>query len=398
MQAALSSISHGKMLPMNGLFVGISKAGMNALYRMFCATTKRKNMVVFLSRQATQASYDFSELAKQVQGHGWEAVMHLAQVRSKNNTAGSNASGKSGSGMFSYAFHVVRQLKLLATCRMVVLDRYDPVIGLLSFSDEPCIVQIWHAFGAYKKFGHQSIDTLEGHKQETIDTFNIHHNYSWVACSGEDVRAAFSEALNTPIERVIVFNRPEYFELVRLRQELDAQKATGGHSNFNTQSKRVLFAPTLRKSKHSPHPFRKLYEGAPHIEQAINGQITWSFHPLEDGLPAPGNASQLLQDTNLVVTDYSSIAYEAYLLGKPVIFYIPDYESYEESPGINADPVKLCPSLCARTEEELVELVNKTLEDSSQSLAALEAFAGPAFEGAQDASSDLLLTFLPDSV
>ena len=367
---------------MNRAFIGISKTAMNSLYKLFCAQYKRKNMVLFLSRQSEIPSFDFQVLAAQVENRGWQAVTHLIRVNSEENSG----STKAGVGMVPYAFHVLKQLRLLAQCRMVVLDRYDPVIGLLEFDEEPVIVQLWHAFGAFKKFGHQSVGTPEGHARATMDNFNIHGNYNWVAVSGEGARTAYAEAFNCPPERVVVFNRPELFELLEFRRVL-------GSVSAEQQDKRVLFAPTLRKDSTSPHPFKQLYTHSQRLEAGLQARPVWSFHPLEEGMPAPGNVNDLLLEANVVVTDYSSIVYEAYLLGKPVVFYTPDIESYAVSPGLNANPLKLCPSLCARTEAELTGLINWALENPGAALQAFEPFARPAFEGARTAPSDVLATF-----
>lgn len=64
-----------------------------------------------------------------------------------------------------------------------------------------------------------------------------------------------------------------------------------------------------------------------------------------------------LIDADIVITDYSSIVYEAYLLGKLVGFYIPDIQYYRLSPGLNADPLELCPGLVADTPEQLAAML-----------------------------------------
>ena len=341
-----------------------SRHAFNFLYRRFDHDS-RDNEAVFLSRQTNEPSFDFVELAREFESRGWKATMHLKKVAGKN--------------MVSYAFHVLKELKLLGRCKVAILDRYDPVICLLDFPDvdtlsgsseahgatntsfpkKPIVMQLWHAFGSYKKFGYQSVGTLEGHSADFTKTFNIHRNYSWVVCSGKAARKAFSEAFSCPMQRVIALDRPEYDELAKTRSEREQmirqpQAATGASS----RKTRVLMAPTLRKSMESQHPFRDLYSTRNSFEAKLDADVSWSFHPLESGLPAPGNVSAQLVDCDIAVTDYSSIVYEAYLLGKPLLFFIPDIESYVKSPGLNIDPSKHCPDLCAKTEDELVELLD----------------------------------------
>ena len=367
-------------------FANTSKLAFNLLYRAF-DRDQRQNEVVFLSRQTNTPSYDFSELAREFDSRGWNAVMHLKKVSTRN--------------FIAYAFHVLKEIRLLGRCSIAILDRYDPVVSLLNFKCEqttkkkrddveskrdlcntdfpakPVIFQMWHAFGAFKKFGYQSVNTPEGHSTDFTDAFSIHHNYSWVMCSGEGARSAFAEAFSCPRERVVALDRPEYDELLELRESRIAQ--------LNETSARapvtVLMAPTLRINDASAHPFRDLYEYAEQFEEALGVDVVWSFHPLDAGLPAPGNVSDQLLNSNILVTDYSSIVYEAYLLGIPVVFYVPDIDVYRTSPGLNADPGLLSPEICTYSQEELTTLLKLLCDDATAyPQQAFERFASSAFD------------------
>ena len=60
----------------------------------------------------------------------------------------------------------------------------------------------------------------------------------------------------------------------------------------------------------------------------------YPFVRLAKGVPT----IDLLGFADLVVTDYSAVAFEAGLLGKPLRFYTPDIERYRSSPGLNIEP------------------------------------------------------------
>lgn len=82
-----------------------------------------------------------------------------------------------------------------------------------------------------------------------------------------------------------------------------------------------------------------------------------------------------------MITDYSSIVYEAYLLNKKVLFYIPDIERYRKSPGLNVDPVELAPALCAFDEKGLVSMLNKLIDsEDSYPMNDLKSFTSSAFD------------------
>lgn len=367
---------------MKRAFVSIAKTAFNLIYKYESHKNKRENLVVFFSRQTNDPSYDFDVLAHEFESRGWSAIMHLKKVTRKT--------------LLPYTKHVFKELQLLASCKVAILDRYDPVISLLDLECEtidttnntqnqefpilPFVLQLWHAFGAFKKFGYQSSDTTEGHSSEFSSIFNIHRNYSWIVCSGEQTRAAFAEAFSYPIERVIPLNRPEFDELLNLRNETASEASAKEDPLPN-----VLMAPTLRKNKASAHPFRNLHQHRSQFENNVEASIIWSFHPLEEKLPAPGNVSESLVTCDIVVTDYSSIAYEAYALGKMVLFYVPDIESYRVSPGLNADPFEICPDICLMTENELTEALNMySINPESYPYDQLSTFAASAFDELTD--------------
>ena len=263
----------------------------------------------------------------------------------------------------------------------------------VEFPRKPVVLQMWHAFGAFKKFGHQSVGTMEGHSASFTEAYDIHRNYSWVLCSGSGARQAFAEAFSCPPERVIPLVRPEFDELVAARADREARSAVEGEARRFT----ILMAPTLRKSHESAHPFRELYEDRDRFESGIDAEFCWSFHPLEEKRPAPGNVSDQLLSADLLVTDYSSIAYEAYVLGIPTLFYVPDVESYRESPGLNADPGKLCPELCAFTADDLLERLHELEADpDSYNRDAFAAFAATGFDPDAFTQSDTAASRIAD--
>ena len=377
---------------MRRAFAACSKAFFNFIYRASSPSKPRKDQVVFLSRQADEPSYDYVELSREFERRGWTSVMHLKKVTKRN--------------LIPYAYHVVKEVRLLAKSKAAILDRYDPVVSMLEFECaaaddaglpaecvhrefplQPVVMQLWHAFGAYKRFGYQSIGTREGHSRDVIDAFSIHRNYSWVVCSGEQCRPAFAEAFSCPIDRVVALDRPEYDELASMRQQRSSVEG----------KTRVLMAPTLRKSASSEHPFKELYERRVDFERLLGDgvEVVWSFHPLESGLPAPGNVSQTLVDADILVTDYSSIVYEAYLLGKPVLFYIPDIDKYVVSPGLNANPAEASPGICLHGEEQLAERLQGIASgEAAYDFDQLEAFAGGAFGGIDRSSGTAASRFV----
>ncbi|WP_139651411.1 CDP-glycerol glycerophosphotransferase family protein [Raoultibacter phocaeensis] len=370
------------------VFVSLSKVIFNILYALFDRFS-RKNEVLFVSRQADEPNDDFVAIGEEFLACGWIPVYHTKKLSRKT--------------VISYAIHVAVEIYHLARCKVCILDRYDPVVSLLDFSCErvervepmhhyeypkaPVVIQIWHAFGSYKCFGYQSLDTLEGHSSKTAKLFDIHRNYSWILCTGERDRAVYAEAFAYPVERVIPLCRPEYDALI--------EKAKSFRRDKRKSTPTVLFAPTLRKSSASEHPFYDLHD-SPKLFR-LPGRLVWSFHPLEQGKCAPGSVPEVLGEADIVVTDYSSIVYEAYVLGKKVVFYVPDIDVYRESPGLNRDPLVESPRITCTSEEELIGFLTDLISGSLEySYDAFSSFIGDTFAQCRPGAAKRIAAFAID--
>lgn len=376
-------------MPLTACLVKLLAVALNVLYRLF-SLGSRENMILFVSRQSDVPSNDFRALGEEFSARGFKPVFLAKRLTKKT--------------VFAYAAHALREIRCLARCRVCFLDRYDPVVSLIDFkceSDqssgdgvlhrefpcEPVIVQLWHAFGAFKKFGYQTADVAEGHSLEEMKLFKIHRNYSWIVCSGEGARRAFAEAFSYPENRVIPLSRPEQRRLLNEREGVGAGFGAGRIS--------LLFAPTVRKYDKTVHPFRDLCERHETWHEDSQFAVTWAFHPLDEGREVALGAPKTLAEADCVVTDYSSIVYEAYLLGVKVFFYIPDIEYYRRSPGLNADPALLASPLVARSETELAAMLGRLADDPlSYPQEALERFVGDSFKGSADDPASSLVDFL----
>ena len=372
--------------------VSTARVAFNGLYRLF-GLFGRRDEVLFVSRKSGEPSYDYVECGKAFSAQGYEPV-YLSQHFKK-------------SSVLAYAGLVLRELHHLARCKVCVIDRYDPVISLLDFEcepselrnalhfefpSEPVVIQLWHAFGAFKKFGYQALDIAEGHSSDEAALFRIHRNNSWVICSGEGARKAFAEAFACPIERVLPLGRPEYRKLSDMRGAVHAARA--GKSGAADVRCTVLFAPTIRKYDKAVDPFVGLCDTADQVFQSSKYDVVWSAHPLTAGKDAGGDVPTSLIDADIVITDYSSIVYEAYLLGKMVGFYTPDIAHYRLSPGLNADPALLCPGITASSPRELADLLEQWSTDpETYPFDELKQFIGDSFVGCSSNPAEDIASF-----
>ncbi|MDR1184773.1 MAG: CDP-glycerol glycerophosphotransferase family protein, partial [Coriobacteriales bacterium] len=70
----------------------------------------------------------------------------------------------------------------------------------------------------------------------------------------------------------------------------------------------------------------------------------------------------LLEIADYVITDYSAIAFEAALLRRKVLFYVPDIADYRLSPGLNIDMDELFPLITFGDVASLVEFLQRDVQ------------------------------------
>lgn len=79
-------------------------------------------------------------------------------------------------------------------------------------------------------------------------------------------------------------------------------------------------------------------------------------------IPPDDDLSAYLGLCDVLVTDYSSVALDFLLLGRPTLYYTPDIEQYARQRGFYLDPRSL-PGICTPDRAELLAALGRLLED-----------------------------------
>jgi len=225
----------------------------------------------------------------------------------------------------------------LLTSKVIVTDDYLRYLRAVRLRDEQKVVQLWHGCGAFKRWS-LSAPTQLTHLEE----LNTHARYDAVAVSSENVRQYFVHAFGVEKEKILPFGIPRTDELVAPggREHL-AESFFAKHPKL-TQKTIYAYMPTFRELNGVK------VELAPLIDfEALSAQLgpdevfIIKSHPamtedLLGGKLYPNiksyngeNSFELLAASAALITDYSSIMYEAVLLGRPVVFFCPDFEMFE---------------------------------------------------------------------
>ncbi|MBO5859658.1 MAG: CDP-glycerol glycerophosphotransferase family protein [Clostridia bacterium] len=222
----------------------------------------------------------------------------------------------------------------LLTSKVIVTDDYVRYVRFTKLRKNQKLFQIWHACGAFKKFGLDAKSVLT-EKEERLS----HTQYSAVAVTSESCRKAYAHAFGISEDICLPIGLPRTDMLFTKADELRAS-IYEKYPEF-VGKKIYLFAPTFRE------------KGRQRIE--YNPQIDWDSlskeladdeifvirrHPIMNYSLTDNkeynNIIDLSQDSTLaltavsdvLITDYSSVIYDACLLDVPTVFYCPDYKEY----------------------------------------------------------------------
>lgn len=298
---------------------------MNMIYSLF-KLKKTENKVAFISRQSDTPSLDFSYLINEIKS---DFPQYEVEVLCKMIPEGI-------SGKFMYLIEMLRQMKALASSRVVVIDGYCILVCMLRHKNDLTVIQMWHALGATKKFGLQSLGTKEGRDEAISKAMHMHENYDYVLAPSKATARFYMQAFGVSQEKIKICPLP------RVDFILDGKDRKSEFYALNPKMKGkkiILYLPTFRSGEADIVQQLKAA-----FENKNDCQLIVSIHPLSEVkkdsrfLPEGSFTSfDLMKLADVIITDYSASAYEASLLMKPLYFFVPDYIDYMKNRGINVD-------------------------------------------------------------
>ena len=275
-----------------------------------------------------------------------------------------------------------RMVYHVATSRVCVLEGYIPAVSIPSLRRGTTVIQMWHALGAIKKFGYQSVGAKAGRSIEAAQALSMHKNYDWIVAAGRGATSHYAEAFGYDESRIVALGLPRMDYLLsespnsaRMKK---LEELKDSH-NFLASGMNILYAPTLRKGDTRTGWMSREVEKLAHAFEPYGLTLVVAGHPLDatgsDGRCAPSNVEYIPGAKSMdiaglcdcVITDYSAVAFEAALIGKPVWFYVPDIEEYRVSTGLNIDPLEQFPGISDVHAGRLVEKIVKRLAPIGES-------------------------------
>lgn len=216
-----------------------------------------------------------------------------------------------------------------------ICDYYLPVS---SCNKKECtkVVQLWHASGLQKKFGYDAPEDLGD-----LWLVNPSKNFDLVSVSSELMADVVSKnwRLSRKKVKVLGHSRSDFFfeegYVERCKRQFYEQHP-------DAKNKRViLWAPSFRGNGSNANIDG--IEEMLKLREKLNDDYYFivKLHPhLQEKYKVDNckiNTEELYPVTDILITDYSSVFYDYLIVGKNVIFYVPDYENYVKTRGMYID-------------------------------------------------------------
>ena len=268
-----------------------------------------------------------------------------------------------------------------------VCDGSMPV-SCLPLRPQSKIVQLWHACGAFKKFGESTADAIFGASQKERKEFPYYANLSLVTVSSPKVIWAYEEAMGLDVasnvvqplgvSRTDVYFDKDYIRAQRDRM-LEAVPSAAGR-------KVLLYAPTFRGQVTSATAPNGLDFELLRKQLEDNWVVLVKHHPFvskRDALPVScaDFAFDITDDLSIecclcaadaLITDYSSVIFEYALLRRPMAFFAYDLDDYNDWRGFYYDYEDMTPGPVMQSSQQVAEWVGGLTEDVD--LAEIDAF------------------------
>jgi CDP-glycerol glycerophosphotransferase (TagB/SpsB family) len=297
-------------------------------------------------------------------------------------------------GRVATAVEAVRLGYHLASARLLVADDWLFPLYAAWPRAGTTRVQVWHAAGAFKAFGFSVADA------DAVGQLPMTANFDLVLASSEAAKGPFAHAFRVPPERVtsaIGIPRTDLFFDPAARATAEA--AVRDRFGLEPRRKVVLYAPTFRGAgPRDAHDAGLLDIGGLHAALGDGWTLLLRLHPLvAAAAPIPhGDAgfavdasgwpdmNELLLVADVLVTDYSSVAFEFALLGRPMAFLAPDADAYTGERGFYLDLRSDLPGPVVATTAELAAHLLEGAFDAE----ATRAFARRWFDVADGHASE----------
>ncbi len=363
------------------IIIKLYKKLINYLYKRYNKKIEKQELVVFLSKKSNTLSSDYAMIKER-----------LANVQSKELFFKYDSSLSSKMKLLYYS---IKSVKMLAACKVCVLDSYWPSVSIIEDKDFK-VIQLWHSIGKVKKSGYQTLGKPSGRNKKTSLLLNMHRNYDYIIAGSTYWNKFYCQSFNVEESKLRNYGLPRIDRLI-------ANKERNRTIFFDSypelkEKKIVLYAPTFRRG----YAFN--YEKAIDSLRSSSYQLIVKIHPeskLKERYGQYRTCDKLrteivMSAADYLITDYSAIALEAAVIDLKTYYYLPDYDNYIKYNGLNLNIEEECPRLSFRNADDVVKRIENDLYPEEELLKYKHKFLSPTLGDSTEKITSLISNLLQE--
>lgn len=235
----------------------------------------------------------------------------------------------------------LKMYEAVYTSKVIVTDDYNRYLRYFPLRKNQRVIQLWHACGAFKKFGRR------GTNLSPFTDGATHAQYNLVTVSGDYIRTIYADAFNIDLNKVKALGCPRTDDFFNAGLIADKkEKIYEAYPEFRGKYI-IIYAPTFRDINNNRREFHpeldfdrlsrellpdQMFVVCPHpvMQNAIVDKEYDNIRVVRDF-----STNDLMFVSDILVTDYSSVIFEYALLQKPIAFFCYDLPTYNRGFYLN---------------------------------------------------------------
>lgn len=261
--------------------------------------------------------------------------------------------------------------KYLAKCKYLINN--DNFFYFFIKRNEQVYINTWHGI-PMKKLGYDVPDGILAQHNSFRNFLMTDYILAWNRHMGEVFMSAYM--LNDIYQgKIVLEGCPRNDNTLNSDPNEIKNKLQEAGVTVSPNKKLVLYAPTFRGTnlqvaKSDYEQVKEFLKQLSHLLPDGEYQILYKPHHLiydqiqkegikdENVIPSYFDANEIMSITDILISDYSSIYFDFLITDRPIIFFVPDEEEYQEYRGLYFNTEKLPGAVC-RTVDQVAEGIKR---------------------------------------
>ncbi len=254
---------------------------------------------------------------------------------------------------------------LFYTARIVIFESWVPT----QFKKTPCAIwiQLWHGTPLKKMLfdsnEEEIITQKPGHK---IMKFYDIRRWNYLITDNENISQYFERAFLMPEKRILPLGYPRVEYLMENKNNIDLKNKIKRKAGLPLNKKIVAYLPTWRDYNYGKEG--QNFDTEYLLDDAIlkeylgdEYEMVSKNHSYLDKAGALKNVDletqELLLISDYLISDYSSVIFDAFAIDLPVVLLAKDYNKYMKSRGVYEELWEMLENVACKTEKEVANKI-----------------------------------------